>query len=145
MSWQVEHHKTAHQWQRHYIAMSVFAVLGGAVALWQSSMLSAAVVLLGLAAWEAYERFHIQTKVAIHEHGVSIDGETIAHVDLASFDVYPLSDGTHELSIQTRSMYPGRLQVPLGDQSPEEVRTLMAHYVVAEQHHPHFMTWWLRG
>ena len=145
ISWRAEHKKTARQWQRHYLAMSAFALVGMGVALWQSSGLSALVVLLGLAAWEARERFQIGTDVVIHERGVSVDDQLIAHADLASFDVYPLPDGTHELSLLTHSIYPGHVQISLGDQDPEEVKSTMAHYVLPAEHAPHFMSWWLRG
>lgn len=145
LAWHAEHKKTARQWQRHYLAMSAFALLGLGVAIWQSSSLSALVVILGLAAWEARERFHIGTDVAIHERGVSVDGQLIAHTDLASFDVYSLPDGTHELSLSTHRVYPGRVQVSLGDQDPENVKATMAHYVLPAEHVPHFMSWWLRG
>lgn len=134
IAWEAHHPLTGTARQRHYYLLGGLVFVGALIAFWQSSFLVFAVVLFGAAALEAKERWSKPTNIAIDEHGVAVDGRHHAHADLASFDIHTMPDGTVELSLHTSKWHAPHMRLPLGEQDPVEIRTVMAQYVPEARH-----------
>ncbi|HXK35967.1 MAG TPA: hypothetical protein VJ553_00075 [Candidatus Paceibacterota bacterium] len=142
--WEAFHPLSQAAHVRRYMVMGALGVLGAGVAWWQASILTALVVLLGLATWEIKER--ITRPVAAHadERGLTIDGIHYPAAKLSSFDILSMPDGTNELSVATTLWHARRLRVPLGQQNPDDVRAVLSRVVPEEQHDAPLLDWWLR-
>lgn len=145
VSWEAGDELTAHGWRRHYMAMGVVGVALVGVAAWQASILIALVGVAGLAAWEASERFRTPFTVHLHDRGVTVNGHTYSHADLASFDVHMHGDGQAHLSVRTNLRRLPRLRLPLGEADPELVRQFLSLHVPEEEHPEPLYEWWLRN
>jgi hypothetical protein len=134
IAWEAHHPLSGTARMRHYYLLGALVIVGGAIAFWQSSFLVFVVVLLGAGALEVKERWGKPTSVAIDEQGIAIDGRHHPHADLASFDVHTMPDGTVELSLHTSKWHAPHVRLPLGDQDPAQVRTVLAQYVPEARH-----------
>lgn len=134
LEWEAHHPLSESARRRHYYLLGALVVIGGVIAFWQSSFLAFVAVLLGAVALEVRERFGKPVRVAIDERGVAIDGRHHAHADLASFDVHTMPDGTVELSLHATKWHAPHMRLPLGEQDPAEVRTVMSQYVPEDRH-----------
>ncbi len=134
LEWEAHHPLNAESRYRHYLALSGFAVVGGAISWWQASPFSFIAIALALVAWELQERFSKPVRVRLDERGVAVNGMFYPHATLSSFDLHQMSDGTVDLSLATRQWHSPRLRLPLGSQDPHTVRGLLLNYVPEEPH-----------
>lgn len=145
ISWQATYPPHEMRQYKRYIAFGVFAAVGGAIAVWQSSILMGVLVIVGIAAWEIHERFAQPASVTLDEHGLSVNGRYYTHPELVSFDMHAMPDGTVEASIKTSRWYMPELRLPLGDQSHEAVQAVLSRYVPYERHPVPRIDYWMRS
>lgn len=144
LEWEAHHPLSPSQYRRHYLVLGALGVIGGAVALWQASIMTALAVAAGLGALEIRERHSTAVKARIDEQGIAIDHHRYEHTELASFDVHRMPDGTHQLSLKTHLWHSPRITVPLGTQDPHGVRAVMLNYVLEQRHGVNLLDWWIR-
>ncbi len=129
---------------RHRIIMVALAIVGMLVAWWQSSWLTATVVLVGLGAWELWEWHARPMAVRLDTTGVTVDGRHLPYAQVASFDLHAMPDGGVDLSMKTSSRLMPLLRIPLNDQDPLVIRDLLLRYVPEERHEAPLMDWLIR-
>lgn len=143
-AWEATHPLSPSAHSRRYMLMGALAAVGAGVAWWQASVLTVVVVLLGLATWEIKERVLRPVSAHASERGLTLDGVHYPAAKLTSFDIITMPDGTNELSVKTTLWHARRLQVPLGQQNPDDVRAVLSRVIPEEQHEAPFLDWWLR-
>jgi hypothetical protein len=134
LAWEAHHPLSGNARMRHYYLLMGLVAVGALVAWWQASFLVFMVVLLGAGALAVREHWGKPTSVAIDEHGIAIDGRHHAHADLASFDIHTMPDGTVELSLHTSKWHAPHMRLPLGEQNPDDVRSVLLQYVPEGRH-----------
>lgn len=144
LEWEARGTLTPNGRYRHYLTLTGFAIVGGAVSFWQASWFTLLVIVLGLAAWELQERLGKPVRVRVDERGVHLDGHRYPHSELTSFDVHEMADGTAELSLATRRWHSAHLRLSLGEQNPNDVRSLLARHVPEEQHGLSLVDWLIK-
>jgi hypothetical protein len=145
VSWQASYPPHETRMRKRYIAFGVFALAGGAVAIWQSSILMGVLVIVGIAAWEIHERFAQPVSVVLDAHGLSVNGHQYTHPELVSFDIHTMPDGGADLSVKTERRSIPVLKLPLGDQDQEVVRAVFSRYVPYERHPISRIDYWMRS
>lgn len=134
IAWEADHTLQGAARRKHYILLGALTAFGGLVALWQTSLTGFLVVLAGVGALEARQRWSKQVRVAVDEHGIEIDGHHYPHADLASFDIHTMPDGAMELSLYSGRWHIPHLRLPLGEQDHEEVRAVLTQYIPEGRH-----------
>jgi hypothetical protein len=134
VSWEADHTLKGTAVRKHYIVLGALAAVGGLVALWQASLTGFLVVLAGVGALEARQRWGKPVHVAVDEHGIDIDNQHYPHADMASFDIHTMPDGEMELSLHSGRWHSPHLRLPLGGQNHEEVRTVLSQYIPQGRH-----------
>lgn len=144
ISWEASHPLPEHAASRHLLSMGALALAGALVAWWQSSILVFLAVMIGLIAWWLQERHGQATSVRIDRTGLWLNGTHYPHAQLTSFDIHRLPDDTAVLSIKTNRWMTPHMHLPLGQQDPREVHTMLLQYVPEERHPMSLVEWWLR-
>jgi hypothetical protein len=134
ISWEADHALQGPAVRKHYALIGALTVVGGLIALWQSSLTAFLVVLAGAGALEARQRWSKPVQVGVDEHGIEIDGHRYIHADVASFDIHAMPDGINELSLHSAKWHMPNLRLPLGDQQPDEVRAVLSQYIPEGRH-----------
>jgi hypothetical protein len=134
LAWHADHRRGEHLKRRHYWVMGGLIVVGVLLAWWQSSILTFAVMVVCVGAWEVYERWGGQAAVRISEEGVHVNDMHIPHAELTSYDIYRMPDGRLELSLHTVRRTLPRLRIPLHDLNPDIVSLVLAAHVPREKH-----------
>ncbi len=122
----------------HQYRFVVILVLVGAAALFgivQGNFLIA--LILGLMALVFALRFHArpqEMRVLLGEHGVQINDEVYYYKNLVSFWIDYEPGGAKELSLEVKKWYLPYLKIPLMDQNPVSVRTLLAGFLPEREH-----------
>lgn len=133
-SWTADHAPSPREKFRERVLLAGLLILGGAVAYWQKSWMTAAVMVLGAIAWELHNFFPRTHRVHIDDTGVTIDDHKHHHERLASYDIHTMPDGSVRLSLMTRQWHLPYLHIPLGEQDPAQVEAVLSRYVIRGEH-----------
>jgi hypothetical protein len=144
VAWKVEHALTDRARMREYMLLAGFLVAGGAVAWWQASWLTFAVIVLGCAAWELHNRYPSPHHVHIDDKGIDVDGYRHRYEHLHSYDLHSMPDGSTHLSIRTTRWHSPHLHISLGEQEVEQVHAVLSRYLAEDDHKIPLMEWWLK-
>jgi hypothetical protein len=127
--WEAHHPLSPRSRRRQYILEGIAAVLGVAIAWWQSSWLILFMVIFAIAAWELRERFSKPVRVRVDAQGMTIDDYHYPHATLSSFDLHRTAEDRVELSVAIDQWPTSTMRVPLGDQDPDEVHAILSRYI----------------
>lgn len=134
IAWDADHTLQGNARRKHYYMLVALVVAGGLIALWQTTLTGFLVMLAGVGALEARQRWGKPVTVAVDEHGIEVDGTHYPHADVISFDIHTMPDGAMELSLHSGRWSMPHLRLPLGDQNHEEVRAVLTQYIPAGRH-----------
>ena len=144
LAFTVSHVATPRERSRGYMMLGAIVTVGTAVAWWQASWLTFAVMAVGAAAWELHNRFPGAHEVRIDHKGVTINGHRHDYHHLHSFDMHTMPDGSARLSVKTRRWHLPHLHLPLGEQDPQEVHALLSQYLLEDDHRIPLMDYWMK-
>ena len=143
-AWEAEHRLSPTARRKHLMLAAFLGGLGLVVALWQGSIVSLIVVVLALVAWELRERFAKPVRVHINNQGIWVDSIYHPHAELATFDMHFMPDGVHEVSIRSAAWHTPDIRLPVGDQDPEAVHSVLLQYLPEDRHAIPPLEWWMR-
>jgi len=143
-AWTIEHQRTERGRSREYMFLAGVAITGGLISWWQSSWLTCAVIVLGIAAWELHSRLPSTHRVEIDAKGISINGYRHEYARLHSYDIHAMPDGSTHLSIKTTRWHIPHLHLALGDQDPGEINAVLSRYLLQGEHKIPLLEWFLK-
>ncbi|PJE50921.1 MAG: hypothetical protein COV29_01420 [Candidatus Yanofskybacteria bacterium CG10_big_fil_rev_8_21_14_0_10_36_16] len=118
-----------------YSTMAVMYVL--AILSWviyESIITTVMFALLGILIWAHSRKEHPEANFNVHPAGISVDNNLHSFEDIKSFWIDYKPEAPKELSVQFNKWHTNYLKIPIENQNPLRLRTLLLQYVPEEKH-----------
>ncbi len=123
--------------QKKYLALVVTALLAGAGTMLFYHMDTLTVIFLILSSLVLIlyaNKNPLMSQVIVSQAGITIDDRVYYYKDLKSFWLDYNPNGPKELSLEARKWYLPYIKIPIENQNPAEIRSLMISFVTEREH-----------
>jgi len=128
-----------------FIIPAVIAIILGIVALATDNILFLILVLLGFFIFYVYANKEPRIiKFKISERGIEFDNQMHDFESLGSFWIFYDPPMEKEISLRSKKTFFPYIRIPLGNQSPVEIRKYLLKFIPEKRHRESVIDIWMR-
>lgn len=131
--WETLTHERHERSPRWYVLMSIVALIGVAYAVWTANFLFAFLILLAAIILILAGNEHPSKALAqVGHNGIVWDGDFVPFDKIKHFAIIYQPPDVKVLYVQPKNLFLPRLRIPLGEQSPIELREHLKQYLLED-------------
>jgi len=128
-----------------FIIPAVIAIILGIIALATDNILFLILVLLGFFIFYVYANKEPRIiKFKIYERGIEFDNQMHDFESLRSFWIFYDPPMEKEISLRSKKTFFPYIRIPLGNQSPIEIRKYLLKFIPEKRHRESVIDIWMR-
>ena len=143
--WEAPEFEKTEKSKSWFIIPAVIAIILGIIALATNNILFLILVLLGFFIFYVYANKEPRIiKFKIYERGIEFDNQMHDFESLRSFWIFYDPPMEKEISLRSKKTFFPYIRIPLGNQSPIEIRKYLLKFIPEKRHRESVIDIWMR-